>query len=301
MRGHLWTVLPNLLDRWRAPRGGGVEWSTQVADERFGSIRISGILDEVLEARALVIVVHGMGSSAEASYVVRTANAARARGLSVLRLNLRGAMQSGEDIYNAGLVEDLKAAVDSPEFRHYESIHAIGFSLGGHMVLRYALDPDPRVRSVVAVCSPLNLRTSRDHIDLLPQTVYRRHLLAGLRSGASAVELRRGVSLAGKDLAAIRSIGEWDEKVVAPRFGFRDASHYYDQASVGPYMSDLAVPSLLVFADRDPMVTPRDVRPSLGALPAHSRVRWFAGGHVYFHKNNSRVLNEILHWSEEQG
>jgi predicted alpha/beta-fold hydrolase len=295
MRGHLWTVLPHLVDRVIVPVARGKAWSTTLEDERFGSICISGVLDEIPGARGLVIIVHGMGSSAEVSYVVRAANAARSRGLAVLRLNLRGALQSGEDIYYAGLVEDLKAAIASPEVRGYDELYILGFSLGGHMVMRYALHPAPRVRAVAAVCSPLDLQVSCKHIDSVQQTIYRRHLLTGLKAGASAVESRRGVRLSNTEIPDIQRIREWDDKIVAPRFGFRDADDYYRKASVGPYLGEVAVPSLLVFADSDPMVTARDVRPSLQALPSHSRVRWLAGGHVFF-RDNRRVLNELFTW-----
>ncbi len=296
MRGHLWTVVPNLVDRVIVPEARGRAWSTGVADKRFGTITITGRLDTLPGAKDLVIIVHGMGSSARASSVVRSANAARRSGLSVLRLNLRGAMQSGEDIYNAGLVADLEAAVASPELKGYRNLYVLGLSLGGHMVMRYALHPGPRVRAVAAICSPLDLAASRRHIDSARQAFYRNHLLSGLKSGASAVESHRGVRLAKTRLHKIRTIGQWDEEVVAPRFGFRDVADYYEKASVGPHLNQLAVPSLLLFSSGDPMVRPDDVRPSLAGLPSHSKVRWLGGGHVFF-PDHRKVLNEVFRWA----
>jgi predicted alpha/beta-fold hydrolase len=282
-----------------APIARGKEWSTEMKDKRFGSVRLTGRLDEIPSSRGLVIIVHGMGSSAGVSYVVRAANSARTRGLSVLRLNLRGARENGEDIYYAGLVADLQAAIASSEVQRYEHIYVVGFSLGGHMVMRYALDPAPRVRAVAAVCSPLDLRASCKHIDSPGQAVYRRHLLTGLKAGAYAVENRRGVRLADTELQSIQTIRDWDEKVVAPRFGFASAEDYYNKASVGPVLSDLAVPALFVFANRDPMVTLSDVRPSMAALPKHSEVRWLPGGHVFF-PNNHGVLNDLFTWAQSK-
>jgi predicted alpha/beta-fold hydrolase len=197
------------------------------------------------------------------------------------------------------MVEDLQAAIATPEVQRYESIYLVGFSLGGHMVMRYALDPDPAVRAVAAVCAPLDLRASCHHIDLAPQKVYRRHLLTGLKAGACAVESRRSVRLAKIDLQSIDLIRDWDELVVAPRFGFRDANDYYEKASVGPYVDQLAIPSLFVFAERDPMVSRKCVMPSLQSLPSHSDVRWLKGGHVYF-PNNRRVMNEVFNWIQSR-
>ncbi len=293
MHGHYWTIIPHLLDRWNAPTTPGVPWSTQVADERFGSIRLTGWLDEVEDADAIVILVHGMCSTAEVSYIVKAGQEARLQGLSSLRVNLRGADRCGEDIYHAGLTEDLVATIASPQVQKYQKIYVLGFSLGGHVTMSYALQPGPKVRGIAAICAPIDLHTSCIHIDKVRQHVYRRHLLQGLRECTDAVQKKRGVPLSHVDIESISTMREWDSRVVAPRFGFRNATDYYNQVSIAPKLSQMAVPALLVFAEKDPMVSAKDVHPSLGSLNSDTVVRWVEGGHVFFPKKAGAVCDAV--------
>ena len=59
-----------------------------------------------------------------------------------MRFNMRGADRSGEDVYHAGTTEDLRAMLRSPALARFRRIHVIGFSLGGHILIRWATEPD---------------------------------------------------------------------------------------------------------------------------------------------------------------
>ncbi len=289
--------MPHIADAFVQPSAPGQEWSTSLEDERFGELRLSGLLHAIPGSRSLIVIVHGMGGHAEKSYVARAAQAAHAHGMSSLRLTLRGCDLSGEDIYHAGLVEDLQAAIRSPELASYRSLHVLGFSLGGHMVMRYALHPDARVRSAASICAPLSLDAACTHIDEPAQSLYRFHLLRGLRSSAREVERRRGVQLSSMPMGKIHRLRDWDDKIVAPRFGFASAEDYYRHMSVGPHVRELAVPSLLVWAKADPMVHVRDLEPQLDHLSKETTVRWLPGGHVRF-PGKERVLEDVMRWLE---
>src|SRR5690606_1819949 len=87
------------------------------------------------------------------------------------------------------------------------------------------------------------------------------------------------------DARRIRTIVEWDEWVIAPRYGFRDAAHYYEEAAAGPHLASIRIPALFVAADADPMIPDATVRPGLHAVREHEHVRvvWTGrGGHVGF-------------------
>jgi predicted alpha/beta-fold hydrolase len=81
----------------------------------------------------------------------------------------------------------------------------------------------------------------------------------------------------------LRGIREFDDAIVAPRFGFEDASDYYLHASVSHVLYRIATPTLLVQAEHDPMVPRRSVEPLLHALPpAVTALLVDRGGHVAF-------------------
>jgi uncharacterized protein len=288
--GHYWTIIPRFRHGLRplvAP--AGKPWETSLVDPVAGQVPVTGWLRQRSGSGSpgseeLVVLVHGLGGSTESHYMVRGAEAAEAAGLSCLRLNLRGCDRRSHDFFHAGLTADLHAALASPELRGYRRIYVVGYSLGGHVVLRLASeDVDPRVAGVAALCAPLDLSLSQQALDVPVRWPYRRYLLRSLFDVFAAVAARRPQPLSVGEVTRIRTIREWDDRVVAPRHGFADAGDYYARASVAPRLGELRVPALLVNSEGDPMVPAWAVRAVLRGPAPRLEVRWVAGGgHVSF-------------------
>src|SRR5262249_27975713 len=114
--GHLWSVVPPLLAGLRpltVPQSK--TFKTVVVDDAVGTVRLTGILSEIPGADTIALIVHGLSGSALSPYCARAARAASQAGYSSLRLSLRGADYSGEDIFHGGTTEDLQAALRAPE------------------------------------------------------------------------------------------------------------------------------------------------------------------------------------------
>jgi predicted alpha/beta-fold hydrolase len=283
LAGHFWTIAPVLRHRfWPAPAPPAEAWSTTVQDARVGPVTLRGVFRDLPGSDGVVLVVHGLGGTTQTHYCVSAASAAEAAGLSCLRLALRGADRDGEDFYHAGQAEDVGAALASREIERFARVFVLGYSLGGHVVLRYALGPcDRRVQAVAAVCAPLDLEQGARHIDAPGAYVYRRHVLSGLKAMYAEVARRRPVPVPVAHALAARTIRQWDELTVVPRYGFGSAERYYATMSVGPRLAELAVPALLVQHRADPMVPEWSYRQHLEAPPARLALRWLpAGGHV---------------------
>lgn len=260
-------------------------WDTTLVDPVVGPIRLTGWLRARPASETLVIVVHGLGGDTESRYVLRAARAADAAGLSYLRLNMRGADRSGEDIYHAGLTADLRAALRCPELARFRRIYVVGYSMGGHITLRWASEPDrdPRVRAIVAVCAPLDLEFGAHAIQRPLGLPYQWHVLRGLKEMYAAAAGRPAMPISRQDALSIRTILEWDEAVIAPRFGFASRADYYERTSAGPTLERMDLPSLFVAADADPMVTAEQLRPWLKSASEAIDVAWtHRGGHVGF-------------------
>ena len=303
--GHLRTVVPRLRQAIAPlPAPPSRPWSLVVDDPRVGPVRLTGWLSDPgdgagaaedagtpaaptappVGGRPLVLLVHGLGGDAESHYVRRAAAAALATGWACLRLNLRGSDRLGEDFYHAGLSADLHAALASPELAGYAPLYALGFSLGGHLVLRLATEPtDPRLAAVAVVAAPLELAPCAEAFDRPRRALYRAYLLAGLKAIYDAVAARRPVPLPADQARRIRFIQEWDERIVAPRHGFAGAADYYRRESVAPRLGDLHLPALLVAAEDDPMVPAEAIEPALASPPPLLEIRWLAAaGHLGF-------------------
>ncbi len=287
--GHFWTLAP----RWRQcdPPPDSQGWLLDVEDPQLGMVRLTGRLRHEADSAALLVVVHGIGGCAEAVYSQRAARAAARAGVSCLRINQRGCDRRGEDYYHAGLSRDLDSVLKAPELMRYDSVFLLGYSLGGHLVLRYASgadvgSPDPRLRAVAAICSPLDLELCNQVIDSPRLWPYRRYVLSNLLEIYSAVAKRQEVVLPVAQAAKIRTLREWDGRVVAPRWGFAGAADYYRRASVAPHLGSITVPALLVAAEKDPMVPARTLRPVLEGKEHSLSVAWIEkGGDVAFPAN----------------
>jgi predicted alpha/beta-fold hydrolase len=286
LRPHFWTVAPRLRHSLRPLATPPAEpWHGVVEDPAIGPVRLSGRhWRPPRGGDELVVMLHGLGGDVDSHYMARGALAAERAGLACLRLNLRGADHNGDDFYHAGLTADVHAALASPELRGYRRIYLLGYSLGGHLALRFATEAgDSRVARVAAVCSPLHLGRGQAAIDSPGAWLYRRYLIARLVRLYAAVAARCPVPMPLSEVARLRKIRDFDEWVVAPRHGFAGADDYYARASVAPRLADLRLPALLVNAAGDPMVRAQAVRPFLEPPVANLDVRWMArAGHVGF-------------------
>ena len=284
--GHFWTLNGYLRRSLRPPRAPpSRQWSTGLNDPDVGAIRLTGKLSEpAVGASALVVLIHGLGGCCDSPYVVEAAVRLVNSGLACLRLNLRGADRTGEDIYHGGLITDLVATLASPEIVTYDRIGLLGFSLGGHVALRFAIDAPPaRLRAVATVCPPVDLAAAATTIDSGSSWVYRRYLLKRLFEIYAEVARRRQVDKSVEEVRRVSTFVEFDSLVIAPRYGFVDAWDYYRTVSVGPDLARLQVPSLIVAAAGDPMVPVGSLRKYVPGSSA--KLEWFwskQGGHMGF-------------------
>jgi uncharacterized protein len=309
LSAHAWTIGPNLLARI-APRPAppSSAWSTTLEDPQRGPIKLRGALQLGAPGPhedTCLVVVHGLGGTYDRTYCVQAAWAAQRGGIACLRFCLRGADRSGEDFYHAGLTADLQAAISSPELARYQRLLVVGYSLGGHLTLRYAVgERDRRVRAVAAICAPLDLELAAQCLDARPSAIYRRHVLAGLNDIYSAVARRGPVPTPVSRVLSARSIREWDSLAVVPRYGLGSAEEYYQTMSVGPQLGRLEVPALLVQSRHDPMVPPWTYEPHLAAASSQLEVKSLGqGGHVSFprvrlhpHAQAGVLEDQVLAW-----
>jgi predicted alpha/beta-fold hydrolase len=304
-RGHFWTLGPFLRHSLLPPRVPDWQhWETSLHDGALGTLQISGRLTQSSASDTIVVIIHGLGGSATSYYARKAARAAAQAGIDSLRLNLRGADRGGADYYHAGLTEDLAAAIRSEPLAPYENILLLAYSLGGNMALRYLADaPDPRVRAAAAVCSPIDLKESARAIDQPRGVFYRRHVLGALKEIYRHVAEHRDVPLPVKEAARIDTIELWDERIIAPRYGFSGAEDYWAKTSACSVLDQIRTPTLFIAAERDPMVLIDTVRPWLQNASTLRRIVTSHGGHVGFPEKvdlglgaGDSVEDQVIRW-----
>lgn len=288
LRGHYMTLQPFLSRSLRPPERPLTEpWTTSLEDPDIGPVTLSGRLFRGQGDDALV-VLHGLGGSEDSGYMGLMLAAAAAANRTCLLLNNRGADRGGSDFYHSGLTADLEAALASEELAGARDIDVIGFSIGGHIALRYACGAqvDSRLRRVAAIGSPLHLSNAADDFDSASFNVYRGHVMDALKEIYTAAYQRNPRGILPEKARKISKIRDWDHAVIAPRFGFESADHYYETQSVAPLLEELKVESLYVGSECDPMILASSVRPHLARLSEASsklQVHWDdRSGHIGF-------------------
>lgn len=314
IQGNYWTLAPQVARAFNPPTAPpGVPFE-HTFDANVGKVTLSGELHvpsrSAHEDIPLIIVVHGLGGSIKSGYTKDAAWATLRAGAACLRINLRGASRNGDDIYHAGLREDLDELLKAEALARFQRIHILGYSLGGHLTLRFAAAPsDARVRSFGAICPPVLLAPGIAHIDRAAYVPYRRHVLKGLKE-IFAAYARRGRPLPCDPSAAAsaKTLREWDTRVVAPHFGFDSAEHYWESQSAGPMLKNITRPTLIVAAEFDPMVpyptAAAVLKAQSGGDSAVTTVVVRQGGHVGFPKvlplqvqsRGESVDAQMVHW-----
>ena len=182
------------------------------------------------------------------------------QGWPVLRLNLRGAAPSRATSggrYHAGKTEDLVAALRGlPAERVSRGIVLIGNSLGGNLVLKFIGEGGHElpVLAAVAVSTPIDLAASCARLMAPRNFVYHRYMLDEMKREA----LAPSAALTTAERAAIagaRTLYEFDDRFVAPHFGYRGAPDYYESNAAKNFLAGAHA------ADADPA----RARRSLGA------------------------------------
>jgi predicted alpha/beta-fold hydrolase len=239
----------------------------------------------------LVALVHGLGGSEDSTYIGVTTAHLVSLGYPVLQLNLRGAGPSRSlccQQYHAGRSEDFRDALAGlPETLTRNGVAAVGFSLGGNMLLKYAAEHGG-LRGVVSVSAPIDLAAASHRFLDARNRGYHLYLLRGMRAEALAAS-----SISDEERVAIPEIStilEFDDRIVAPRNGFVDAADYYARNNARQFLAAVEVPTVLIYARNDPWI-PSDAYTSYSwdRNPHLHPLLPTSGGHVGFHASESRI------------
>ncbi len=242
--------------------------------------------------KAMAILIHGLGGSADSVYVRSTARHLLSSGFGVIRLNLRGAGLSASlcrSQYHAGRSEDIRAAIAALTLQ--SPVAAIGYSLGGNVLLKYLGEEgrDTPLAAAIAISTPLDLAAASQRLLARRNRFYQDYLVARMKVDALAAPS----ALTSQELRTVqeaRTVFELDDRFIAPRHGFADAADYYARCSASRYLDCVRIPTLVIHGLNDPWI-PADAYHAVpwDRLPSLTPLLTRGGGHVGFHGIDSRV------------
>lgn len=289
---HLETIVPSL---WPAPRGAGVPEPRIVRVAPDTSVRVE-ISKPAVRARGTLLLVHGMGGSADSAYMLRTAHLATARGFVAARMNLRncgGTEALSRTLYNAGQSDDVGRVLSELLDEGFPRPFGVaGFSLGGNLVLLHAGKAASACAAdtVAAVNPPVDLDACLRALERPENRIYQLHFVVKLCRQIRSIRRHRAVPGPRASALRIGSIRRFDGLFTAPDAGYPSAEAYYAAASSGPHLSSIGVPTLIVSSGNDPFVPMGMFEPHRSTPSRHLRFEIpERGGHLgYWQKGTPR-------------
>lgn len=255
----------------------------------------------VRRERLAAVLVHGLEGSSDSRYIQGLARRLWGAGMHVVRMNQRncgGSERLTPGLYNSALSGDVGAVVEwvaGPV--GVERVALVGYSMGGNLVMKYAGERGPggALVAVAAVSAAIDLAVSSQALHTGLNRLYEMWFLRGLMA-----RYRRKAELFpeiyARDVGPVRSLREFDEKIVARYCGYRDAEDYYARAAAANVVGGVRVPTLYLHAEDDPFIKlTEETRAALVENPAIEPhfLEW--GGHCAF---LSRQRGEDVHWAE---
>lgn len=285
--GNLQTIWPALYSRrvfGPRPQYRRERWTTP--DDDFIDV-------DWLQAPAgstLLVMFHGLEGSSASYYAEAFADFARTRGFAFAVPHFRGCsgeLNHGPRAYHSGDFEEIGWILARLRQQHQGAIVAVGISLGGNALLRWAEEMGEQaarvVDAVASVSSPLDLAASGWAIGRgFNRLVYTRRFLTTMKPKALQKLVQHPGLFNAEALRAARDLYEFDNVFTAPLHGFKSTEDYWSRASAKPHLHQIRIPALVVNARNDPFVPAwslprqRDVGKQVTLWqPAH-------GGHVGF-------------------
>ncbi|MBS1993024.1 MAG: alpha/beta fold hydrolase [Cyanobacteria bacterium SZAS LIN-2] len=212
---------------------------------------------------SLIVILHGLESSAEAPYVRGVCEKAIHEGFSVARMNMRncgGTSHLSQTLYNAGMSQDvLVVATELCRRFGYKRVFLCGFSLGGNVVLKAAGEqptshPDLHLSGVCSICPPIDLEGCVRQMEQGVNRIYEKNFVLSLKLKVYEKARHFPGRYDLKKLRKVRTVRAFDDAFTAPDAGYASASDYYSGASAGKFLSKIECPSLIIAAQDDPLV-----------------------------------------------
>lgn len=265
-------------ERWDTPDGDfiDVDW-----------------LDAPARENTLLVLFHGLEGSSQSHYAQAFADFARQRGIAFVVPHFRGC--SGElnraaRAYHSGDYQEIDWILRRLRSAHPGPLLAVGISLGGNALLRWAGELGEAAvavaSAVAAVSSPLDLAAGGHAIGRgFNRQTYTRMFLRTMKPKAYAKLAQHPGLFDAEAMRRARDLYEFDNIFTAPLHGFHNTDDYWARASAKPLLHRIRIPALALNARNDPFVPaaslprPQDVGPWVTLWqPEHGGHVGFAGG-----------------------
>ena len=254
----------------------------------------ASVRPEMASTQPLLVLFHGLEGSSGSHYAQAFADVASRRGWACAMPHFRGC--SGEinlapRAYHSGDFAEIDWMLRRFASLHHGPVFAVGVSLGGNALMRWAgemgRDAGQVVAAVASVSAPLDLAASGRAIGRgFNRQVYTRMFLKTMLPKALQKLAQHPGLFDGKALLAARDLYAFDHIFTGPVHGFKGVDDYWARASAKPHLSRIAVPALALNALNDPFIPAGSLPRRADVSPDVTLWRPAQGGHVGFPSSN---------------
>ncbi|MDA0821552.1 MAG: hydrolase [Proteobacteria bacterium] len=252
----------------------------------------------------LVVVLHGLEGSANSTYAARILHRISANDWGGALLHFRGC--SGEPnradrSYHSGETDDLRFLLSLLKLRYpTRPIFAVGYSLGGNVLLKYLGESgrNSDIAVAAAISVPFDLAAGANRLNTGLSRLYQRHLVLSLQGKIRRKFANRAAPIAIEKLDEWSDFWSFDHQVTAPLHNFASAHDYYSKSSCRQFLPSIAAQTLIIHSRDDPFLS-IDAIPNAVELSATTRmIVTKTGGHVGFVAGSNPFKPRF--WSDDQ-
>jgi uncharacterized protein len=275
-----------------------LDWSCNGSSNLFEENGHSNLF----ESNNLVIITHGFLGNSQRQYVKGTVKAFNEKGWDALAWNHRGL--SGEPnllekMTTHGSTFELSEIVEHVlKLKKYKNIALVGWSKGGNITLKYAGEIGNKmpteVRCIVGVSMPTDLYGS---VQVMGKTSFyanrfRDKTYKFLQTRKHFIDDDKF-----KEFSRYKTLDDFADYYIAPLHGYNNAKDYYLKCSASNYLESITVPTLILNALNDPILSmtcsPFQLAKSSEIIhletPNH-------GGHCAFYESNKNGI----YWADRR-
>ena len=257
--------------------------------------------------KPIVILFHGLAGSYKSPYIQGTMEKLAEAGFASVLMHFRGCSTEINILpraYHSGETGDAKEWISSVKQRYpHSKLFAIGYSLGGNMLLKLLgeMQEDSKLNAAVSVSAPLQLEICADRMNRGFSKFYQHHLVKSLKKSLlkkyKQHDMKRFIKVDENYVKNIKTFWEFDETYTAPIHGFNSADDYYTKSSSKQFLTSIKVNTLLIHSIDDPFTTPK-ILPHKGEISEYVRLEITnKGGHVGFISGN---IFKPSYWLEDR-
>ncbi|MCF8058638.1 MAG: alpha/beta fold hydrolase [Bacteriovoracaceae bacterium] len=298
--GHFQTIYPYFFRKVKE-----VEFTRERIELEDGDFIDIDYIDN--QAKSLVVLSHGLEGSSNTGYIRGMAKfLSESTNVDVLAWNMRscsGEINRKDHFYHAASCDDLSEVIKHMKNKKsYDHVHLVGFSLGGNLTAFYASTVEEQklseISSATVFSGTLHLASSIDKLkDSQIGNFYSESFLVTMRKKAMEKQKLGILDIDPEQIKNCKDFYDFDDLITAPTSGFKNAKHYYEEASAINVLHKVKVPTLLIQSKDDPFLT----KECFPIRKAYRNKNLFlemtpTGGHVGF----MTLDKKLMFWGEER-